>query len=128
MNFTDENNRLIDEFVGAKISIGGNVVTLNHEGIEQSQSVKNIKYHSSWNCIMPVIEKIESIKDDHHGRFGVYINSNNCHIQSTKFRSIETNQNYYFADYTLETKLLSTYQAIVEFIKWYNTQDRVSLS
>ena len=83
---------------------------------------------TNWYDLMPVVEKIESIKDDYHGRFGVYINSNNCHIQSTKFRLIETNQDYYFADYTLETKLLSTYQAIIKFIEWYNTQDRVSLS
>jgi hypothetical protein len=80
-------------------------------------------YHSNWENLMPVVEKIEQIKDNYHGRFGVYIGSNTCTIQSTKFRSDKKipKPPYYFNCVTLDTKINSTYLMVVRFIKWYNT-------
>ena len=37
-------------------------------------------YNSSWNFLMPVIDKIELIYDEHHGYFGVHI----CDLVKTK--------------------------------------------
>ena len=73
---------------------------------------------------MKVVEKIESIKDSYHGRFGVYISSNSCTIQSTNFRSDKpiANPSYYYDDVIFNSKLESTYNAVVRFINFYNKQ------
>ena len=93
-----------------------------HEG--DSSYVKNLKYHSDWNWLMKVVEKIENIKDSHHGRFGIYISSNSCVIQSTNFKSDKpiANPSYYYDDVILNSKLESTYNAVVRFINFYNKQ------
>jgi len=116
-----EGNKLIAEFM-----------TKEHANLCWKLIPKNtmhlpnyFKYHSSWDWLMPVVNKIESIVDLYHGHFGVYINSNNCTIQSIKFRSDEmTDPPYYFSDHYSESKIESTYNAILNFIKWYNKQNK----
>jgi hypothetical protein len=72
---------------------------------------------------MSVVEKIESIKDNHHGYFGVYINSNSCTIQGTDLRTdVKQEPPIYYSNFVLSDKMQSTYQAVVEFIKWLNKQ------
>lgn len=84
------------------------------------------EYDSSWDWLIPVVEKIESIHDDHHGYFGVHISSNGCSIQGTNLHlAIDKLSEYgavYFSDYVLDSKLESTYRAVVEFIKWYKSK------
>jgi len=104
-----EGNQLIVEFYG---DISG-ITSYPDEGYE---------FHSSWDWLMPVVEKIESIKDEYHGRFGVHISSNTCTIQATNFRSNErmAEPPYYFITVTVNTKLDATWLVVVQFIKWYN--------
>ena len=79
------------------------------------------EFHSDWNWLMAVVEKIESIKDPHHGYFGVYISSNSCTIQGTRFRSDKMEDPpIYFNDIVLSNKIENTYTAVITFIKWYN--------
>jgi hypothetical protein len=106
----DEGNRLIAEFMGEDTTEDAYVLF----GPDA--------YDIEWRYLMPVVEKIESIKDDYQGHFGVYISSNNCTIQSTKFRPDKRipDPTHYFCDWTLENKLTSTWTAVVYFIKWYN--------
>lgn len=99
-----EGNKLIREFM----EHGGKAVKYN--------------YHSSWTCLMLVVEKIESIKDDVYGRFAVHIYSNVCCIQSTKtdpFHKLPL----YMSDPNaiLNSKIESTYYNVVSFIKWHNS-------
>lgn len=79
-------------------------------------------FHKSYNALMPVVEKIESIHHKIYGRFGVYICSNSCTIQDTKSHTLEYGSNYY-DEVVLDTKLESTYQACLNFINWYNKQN-----
>lgn len=82
-----------------------------------------LRYCNEWNWLMSVVEKIESIKDKHHGYFGVYINSNSCTIQGTNLRTnIKQEPPIYYNNFVLENKLKSTYIAVIEFIKWYNNE------
>jgi len=87
-----------------------------------------MRFDKSWDWIMPVVEKIESIYDDHHGYFTVHIHSNACDIQGTNlWKAIEPESIYgdvYMSDPNaiFNTKIESTYYNVVQFIKWYNGQ------
>lgn len=81
------------------------------------------EYHTSFDWLMSVVERIESTYDDFHGYFGVYISSNSCTIQGTNLRTTPDNPHYaYHNEVTLNTKIESTWYAVVQFIKWHNTQ------
>jgi len=77
--------------------------------------------HKDWNLLMKVVERIESIHHNDHGYFGVYIHSNACTIQGTKFRSDKMPEiPVYYSDITLTSKIESTWHACFQFIEWYN--------
>ena len=86
--------------------------------------VEELLYHKSFDWIMPVVDQIESIKDEYHGRFGVYISSNTCTIQATNFRPDKRipDPPHYFDMATADTKLDAVWHVVVRFIKWYNTR------
>lgn len=71
----------------------------------------NMCFNTSWDWLMPVVEKIESIE-------GVrFIIERNKVVVLTYAVHPE-----YFCRKTTETKLTTIYNAVVEFIKWYNSQ------
>ena len=77
-------------------------------------------FDSEWEWIMLVVETIESIYDDFHGYFGVFINSNGCTIQGTKLRTNPDNPVYaYYDEHICRTKKIATIQAISQFFKFY---------
>ena len=101
------------------------------EGIINSVDVMvyNEEYHSSWNMLMPVVEKIETIggnvcidflgilKKDGLDRSNVaihYAESTNKMMdkQGFDFTSIKYSEKI--------TMINATWLAVVEFIKWYN--------
>jgi hypothetical protein len=75
----------------------------------------NLEFHSSWSWLMPVVEKIESIGETDKS-YGVL-----CDITTTYIRigpisiDLKIKKNL--------SKIEAVYNAIVEFIKWYNTQN-----
>ncbi len=102
----DNNNKLIAEFDGIKIpkQTHNELNWIIYDGVFQP-----MQYDYSWNWLMPVVEKIEALG------YTVNIFSNMVHIYSDKHQiplSIDTTFN----------KLRATYQAVVEFINWYNKQ------
>lgn len=86
--------------------------------------MENMRYSKDWSQLMPVVEKIEALHSDKHGYFGVFISSNSCTIQGTKFKC-NPNDGIYFSDTTLETKIASAYSEVVKFIHWYNNQNQI---
>ena len=118
-----ETNELMADFMGLEPYEDSRYGILWSSPIENETGCNFVlKFDTSWGWLMTVVEKIESIEDDHHGRFGVYINSNGCVIQATKLRLDKpmTNPPMYYGERVLDTKLNATYQAVVDFIKWYN--------
>ena len=103
-----ENNKLIAEFMGYpkhKIDFVGK--RLNFE------NSKHNTYHNDWNRLMEVVENIESLgykidisKWENSQYCGIYLNGK-------KISGNETN-----------TKIEAVYNACIEFIKWYNTQNK----
>jgi hypothetical protein len=129
-----ENNKIIAEFLGLKKT--------NYEVEDLWSTVEYLvdnpestlacsvpidttpPFHISWDCLMAVVDKIESIKDSYHGRFGIYISSNSCTIQSTNFRPDKPipNPPHYYDNIVLNTKIESVYYSVINFINFYNKQ------
>ena len=92
-----ENNKVIAEFMGLNIDKGVQADYMQHE----------LKYHKSWDWLMPVVEKMESmgcVVKHHHGDCIVY--------------KIDEKENYRcIIEMIGLNKLENTYKAVVEFIK-----------
>ncbi len=68
-------------------------------------------YHESWDALMPVVEKIETLG------YGVRIEHNFCWINRISHDYIPNS----YSDIQGEgTKIENTHKAIVKFIQWYN--------
>jgi len=65
-------------------------------------------YHDQWNWLMPVVEKIERIRE--HAITFVTIQSTTCRIWDDDIDLFHNKDN----------KLQSTWIAVIEFIEWYN--------
>lgn len=112
-----ENNKIIAEFMGlSKTTMFYNLKTGNYVKkenddcdiqveivyLKNKKPITNFYYHSDWNWLMEVVEKIEKMK------FGFEVIGNYCHIIGTYIYS------------TKKTKIEAVYLAVVEFIKSQN--------
>ena len=104
-----KNNKLIAEFMGAYFDDKGMTRLCGKFGLERVSAL-NLKYHSSWDWLMPVVEKIES--DERYDvdilQYGTKITDNQKEIVNN------------IADISFDKKIDHTYDAVVEFIKEYN--------
>ena len=118
---TIENNKIIAEFMNLNLYKSfwykSNIATE-----KQICKENNLKFHSDWNWLMEVVEKIESLEIfDRMGRFN--INTKNFDENYTSFI---TDKDEDFIQCEGETKIKAVYNAVVEFIKWYNNKNKVS--
>jgi len=103
-----ENNRLLAEFMGYKHNPETEEYfeTFIKDGVSEYR-VDLLQFHSDWNWLMEVVEKIESIKGTQ-----IFINGISCEIM---FKGKVISKHF-------NTKIEAVYMAVVEFIKWYNQQ------
>ena len=125
-----ENNKLIAEFMGVfdKILSTGNIHSWSDAPFyyttedTREKVIKNIskysKYSKDWNWLMKVVEKIESIEDC---VYQVDILQEGCKILKRCCLLIDKRVGKLESD---TTKIESVYNACVEFIKWYNEQNK----
>jgi hypothetical protein len=93
-----ENNKLIAEF-------------MNHY---ENMGNLGLQYHSDWNWLMEVVERIENLG------FEFFIVESRCAIAHNTDQSIET-----IIDFEIMgNKREAIYNAVVEFIKWYNENNK----
>ena len=90
------NNKLIAEFMGLQFSKGEYYRPLFNSGDWISED--ELHYHTSWDWLMPVVEKIEDYLADNVGKVG------------------------YFDECLSSNDLEVRYQAVVEFIKEHNDE------
>lgn len=92
--------------------------TYRKEGVAGEYWGERFNYHSSWNELMPVVEKIENI-----GSTSVNFHKTGCMIQPVVY-DIKTDSLKWHDPITrfAKTKIEAVWLAVVEFINWWNSQ------
>lgn len=128
---TIENNKLIAEFIGNDTNEYGldvfvpksmkPITTKNNNVVMQGIFEFNeCLFHNSWDWLMPVVEKIESLNLEINGvltSFDVTISYQYCQIIDEEGLGI-CGINTHSKDN--KSKIEAVYKAVIEFIKWYN--------
>ena len=114
---TIENNKLIAEFLSLKMHPCETIeklkfLPIEERGLYNGYFIDELKFHSDWNWLMEVVEKIESLG------YRIEIVKHICRIYLSNKETIIISEN--------TPKIESVYLACVEFIKWYNNQNKVS--
>ena len=100
-------NKLIAEFIGTLKSPNKKTIWFkNYNPILNKKIVfiNQLKYHESWDWLMPVVEKCLMGEAEHEKKGNELVN--NIYEALTNISIIET------------------YKAVIEFIKWYNNENR----
>ena len=93
---TTENNKLIAEFMGMELGDDKTMYYDDAENLHPPTPINELKFHSSWDWLMPVLKKINSeISPNTRGLWRMIINP---------------------TEYDIE----NVYAQVVEFIKEYN--------
>jgi len=113
---TQENNRLIAEFM-QKGSESFNLY--DYDGCHYK--LTELQFHTSWDWLMPVVEKIESMNVSNDPYYS------DSTFQVTNFvqnwtASFLDRDNVEVVQEEGTTRFEATYKAVVEFIKQYNNQ------
>jgi hypothetical protein len=106
---TKENNRMIAEFMGAKITDINGIQKPIYYPI-MGKSVNKLKYHESWDWLMPVVDKIESLEGTNGNNYKFTIQNETSYIDCTNIISSPS------AKYKIE----SAYEVVISFIEFYN--------
>ena len=123
-----DNNKLIAEFMQLpegfvyEQDIHGYTQTVDgyHIGeFKEPYTAHGLKYHTSWDWLMPVVEKIESLKytvriDSDKDSISVITHA--CYIWD------DPDLEYVAASRLVENKLSAVYETILEFIAYYNAK------
>ena len=117
----ENNNKLIAEFMG--ISIDGDFAYIEDEGspleevffinspLEEVMPINKLNYHTSWDWLMPVIEKIESLG---------YTFEKNYQRVDKDWQSLIVKGNDILYQEFNKNSLQCSYYVVVEFIKENN--------
>ena len=116
---TTENNKNIAEFMGCDFTqIGKRILVSPTSSLIGTNYIDKLLYHSDWNWLMEVVEKIESFEDENRcAKYNVNITQNFVDIYDNE-NSIE------IVGLNTDIKIQAVYNACVEFIKWYNQQTK----
>lgn len=118
-----EGNKLIAEFSGAvwdKDDYGDYGFRFGKESIRPPRCIWGycpdaMKYHSSWDWLMPVVEKINDMVIDNFGQPCFVLHPSQCFITNN-------DKDPLFISYveTSGSLILSAWNTVVQFIKWHN--------
>jgi len=117
-------NKLILEFLNTDVNNDGTYElakfgTIRPNGdFKTSFTAEQTKFHKDWNWLMEVVDKIESLND---GAYDVNILKNGTEIINYSETTIVISN---VCNISYENKIEHTYSAVVEFIKWYNEQNK----
>ena len=108
-----ENNKLIADFMSIEVHVfqwnDRQSLVLGSRDDFNFRYMQHYEPDKDWNILMSVVEKIENFND---GDTLCIIEDERCHINT---------QNGFEIDSVGHTKIEATYNGVVEFIKWYNS-------
>jgi len=78
-------------------------------------------YHSSWDWLMPVVEKIESLK--FNKVICIYFKIHKNYVSIDCFDKYSNCIYSHELPYSVDSKIESVFKGVVKFINWYNMQD-----
>ena len=127
----DSNNKLIAEFMGG-IQSSSNIIRLpqtigessifcvkGSEGLPSGtfkvERINELEYDTSWDWLMPVVEKIEGLAIEKYNPIKVEINGTSTYIKKASEPRFNISRAY-----SVKSRIQATHKAVVEFIKWYN--------
>lgn len=113
-------NELIAEFMGDRGKI------LRDPKWIPGDELVYLRYHLSWDWLIPVVEKIESDLIHPQFSFAVHIGKTACDIVCVMRPSgIDPPEDIVVYKYQCDfDKIEMLYKAVVLFIKWYNSQSK----
>ena len=123
----ETNNKLIAEFLGYIDNGCSEEGFLIDPKTNYDVCIDSLQFHTDWNWLMQVVEKIENLPS--RTLQGTYYLGNEVKI----YKVINTNTHYceinlvkesgyriVSIQFNKESKIKSVYDACLEFIKWYN--------
>ena len=117
-------NKLILEFLNTDVNNDGTYElpqfgTIRPNGdFKSGFTAEQTKFNKDWDWLMSVVGKIEATKDEeNNGNYYVEIYTSSCIIFSNGDYVNE------IVSTSADTKIEAVYQAVVEFINNYNTQE-----
>ena len=117
MKTTEEKNRMIAEFVGHESSLYKGSYHL-HKIDKPLTSAEDLKFHTSWDWLMEVVEKIDNRRTitstDESYLYCVSLNGCNGEISDGKTGDVVSS-----VDNQIGWKEM-VYELVVKFIEWYN--------
>lgn len=115
-----EGNRFFAEFITGQSKESKVFFDLNC-------TVNELKYHSSWDWLMPVVEKIEHLYADETSLPRFTISSHDCNFAVSYPRKYKS---WIVGCYSkspekikANSKIEAAWKVALEFIKWYNSQN-----
>lgn len=99
---TIENNNIIAEFMNSEVTIDTYFIT----GMYISINENDLKYHSDWNWLMEVVEKIESLG------YAIEINKQ----EEDDYQCLVVKKDILIQEFS-NIKIEAVYNACLEFIK-----------
>lgn len=109
---TIEKNILIAEFIGRRGKRNKNLFWYYDVRAGKGwHTAEDLMFHSSWDWLINVVEIIEDIKIEGKDT-NVIIADNSCSIGYLDWLNSITEHK--------ETKIEATYEAVINFIRWYN--------
>ena len=114
-----KDNKLIAEFMGMELGHDKTMYYDDAENLHPPTPVNELKFHTSWDWLMPVVEKIEEIFIDDSNLI-IKEHRYEFDMKHTQCEIYDHVRDCVVASGDMGSKILSTYQSVVEFIKKYN--------
>ena len=114
---THKDNQLIAEFLGYRTFTARGYVLI-HYADDNVWPAIDTHYHTSWDWLMPVVEKINSLTDEFGNHFQFQIGNGFVWVDPPVGSRIYFSGNG--IDHRNEPMIQKVYNGVVEFINWYN--------
>ena len=112
-----KDNKLIAEFMGYKTYKMNGYLNVKYAD-NNHRTIQDTHYHTSWDWLMPVVEKIE---EDDEVDVNILLNGTRIFKWRTDMDIVNN-----VAQISFDKKIEHVYNAVVEFIKQYNENERLN--